>query len=358
MKIIILVGTRPEAIKLAPLIVEFKKNNFFDVFVCNSGQHKDMVKNVFELFSIKIDFDLDIMIEHQDLFHITESILNKLKSLFLDIKPDLLVVQGDTTTVFAGALAAFYSKIKIAHVEAGLRTFDIFNPFPEEMNRKFLSNISTYNFAPTETSALNLINEGVEKNSVFVVGNTVVDALNFITGLPVKDKLANVKRLFVTSHRRENHGNNLLTLCEIVKEFANKHPHWEIVWPVHPNPNVKPIVFNQLGNLHNIKLLNPLEYLDVVNYLKNSNIIITDSGGIQEESVALGIPVFVARVNTERKEGLDTGIAKMLTFNLNKDIDELLLAVKEEVWLKTKSSNCYGDGNSSKQIAKIIQEYS
>lgn len=357
MKIVILVGTRPEAIKLAPLIIEFKKNKFFDVYVCNSGQHKDMVKDVFELFSIPIDYDLDIMIEQQDLFYITEAILKKLKLLFLEVMPDLLIVQGDTTTVFAGALAAFYSKIKIAHVEAGLRTFDIYNPFPEEMNRKFLSNICTYNFAPTETSALNLINEGVNKNSIFVVGNTVVDSLQFIATIPTKFTLPNNKRLFVTAHRRENHGDNILIICRIVKKFALLYPEWEIIWPVHPNPNVKPVVYNELKDISNVKLLNPLKYLEVVNYLKNSNIIITDSGGIQEESVALGIPVFVARISTERKEGLDSGIAKMLSFDVNKDLGLLKSAVLNELWLNTKSNNCYGDGTASKQIVQIIQKF-
>jgi UDP-N-acetylglucosamine 2-epimerase (non-hydrolysing) len=353
MKILVLIGTRPEAIKLCPLILELQKKT--DVYICLSGQHMELVEEVLEEFEIKADINLEIMQKGQHLFHITSSILSKLKYVFEDVEPNLVIVQGDTTTAFTGALAAFYNKIPVAHVEAGLRTNDIYNPFPEEINRQFISKIAKYNFPPTQISLENLLKEGIQKEKIFLVGNTVVDALNYMKQkYLIREKSEN--KILVTAHRRENQGENLLKICNLIEKIATDNPTWVIVWPMHPNPSFKNTILERLGNHERINLIEPLSYSKMIKEIVTSKLIITDSGGIQEEAVAAGIPVFVSRVSTERPEGVNAGIAQLLKFNQIDDIRIIQNAIDNKLWENVTSNNCYGDGLSSEKITNIILE--
>jgi UDP-N-acetylglucosamine 2-epimerase (non-hydrolysing) len=351
MKILVLIGTRPEAIKLCPLILELQKKS--EIYVCLTGQHMELVSEVLKEFEIIANTNLEIMKEGQDLFHITNSIISNLKYVLEDTKPDLVIVQGDTTTAFCGALASFYSKVSVVHVEAGLRTYDIYNPFPEEINRQLISRIAKYNFAPTEISFQNLINDGISKKNIYLVGNTVVDSLNFMKDkYQINEKSEN--KILVTAHRRENQGTNLTHICNLIKKISLKNPSWKILWPLHPNPNFKNIILDKLNGINGIELVEPLSYSKMIKEIITSRLIITDSGGIQEEAVAAGIPVFVSRISTERPEGINAGIAKLLTFELDKDFDLIQNAISKKLWNFTKSNNCYGDGNSSSKITQII----
>jgi len=368
MKILFFFGTRPEAIKMAPLIKEFQKSSGgFDIKICVSAQHREMLDQVLHFFEIQPDFDLNIMQQDQDLFDITTEALNGIKEVMSHHKPDWLIVQGDTTTTFVGALAAFYEKVKVAHIEAGLRSFNKQAPFPEEMNRVLTTHLSDIHFAPTIRAKENLLREGVLEDKIFVVGNTSIDAV-FLCLKKISEKrpdsfdsLNSVdfdkKIVLVTGHRRESFGEPFKNICLALKMIA-ENGDIEIVYPVHLNPNVRRPVLKILGNIPNIHLKEPLDYPSFVWLMNKSYIILTDSGGVQEEAPSLGRPVLVMRDITERTEGIDAGTAKIVGTDKDKIIKEALnLLTDKTVYDKmAKAVNPYGDGNASKRIIDIISK--
>jgi UDP-N-acetylglucosamine 2-epimerase (non-hydrolysing) len=365
-KIIFVFGTRPEAVKLAPVIKEFQKNNkLFETKICITAQHRELLDQVLDLFEIKPEFDLNVMEENQDLYGLTSKILLRLKNIFKFYKADLVFVQGDTTTAFAACLASFYQKIPVAHVEAGLRTYDIYSPFPEEINRQLISRIATYHFAPTSGAKNNLIKEGIKEDKIIVTGNTVVDALLYILkkiknkkikidGYRVRDR----KFILVTAHRRENFGERFLNICRAIKEIAISNPGIDIVYPVHPNPNVKVPAYKILNNIPNVYLIKPLDYLQFVYLMSKAFLILTDSGGVQEEASCLGKPVLVMRDSTERIEGVKAGIAKLVGTDKNLIIEEVqkLINNKKEYEKMSEVKYIYGDGKASKRIVNFIKK--
>ncbi len=360
-------GTRPEAIKLAPLIKEFKKHeDKFETKVCVTAQHREMLDQVLDFFSIKPDYDLNLMKPNQTLFDITANGLKALEKVYDDFKPDNVFVQGDTTTVLIGALAAFYKKIKISHVEAGLRSHNKFSPFPEEVNRTLTGHMAHYHFAPTKRAVNNLKNENITEN-VFNVGNTVIDALFLGLDIIEKSKNNEYKNYFnfldknkrvilVTGHRRESFGNPFENICHAIKSLAENYPDTQIVYPVHLNPNVRKTVYEILKDLDNVHLIEPLDYPYLIWLMKKSYIVLTDSGGIQEEAPSLGKPVIVLRDVTERVEGIDAGTAILVGTDKNKIYDTAakLLDDKKEYEKISKSVNPYGDGTTGKKIIDII----
>lgn len=363
--ILFIYGTRPEAIKLAPLIVEFKKNNLFNVKVCVTAQHREMMDQVNDFFDIIPDYDLGIMKKSQDLFDITSNVISKIKPVLYEFKPELIFIQGDTTTVLAGALAGYYQKIKIAHIEAGLRTDNIYSPFPEEGNRRLTSVLATFHFVPTQEAKENLLKENI-KDRVYKVGNTVIDAL-FLTLKKVnEDKLKyeqyfdfislKKKIILVTSHRRESFGKPLENICNAILKIVRQNKGIQIVYPVHLNPNVRSVVFEKLSGKSNIFLVEPLEYPYLVWLMNKSYFVLTDSGGIQEEAPSLGKPVLVLRDVTERMEGVNAGVAKLVGTSETCIFDSatLLLNDDEEYNRMSRSINPYGDGNSSQAICDIV----
>ena len=370
MKILFFFGTRPEAIKMAPLIKEFQKSSAgFDIKVCVSAQHREMLDQVLLFFEIKPDFDLNIMQQNQNLFDITTEALNGIKEVMSHYKPNWLIVQGDTTTTFVGALAAFYEKVRVAHIEAGLRSFNKHAPFPEEMNRVLTTHLSDIHFAPTIRAKENLLREGVLEDQIFVVGNTSIDALFLclkkISGKKPDsfDSLNSVdfdkKIVLVTGHRRESFGKPFENICLALKMIA-ENDEIEIVYPVHLNPNVRRPVLKILGNIPNIHLIEPLDYPSFVWLMNKSYIILTDSGGVQEEAPSLGKPVLVMRDITERTEGIEAGTAKIVGTDKEKIIRETLELLNDKsVYDKmAKTVNPYGDGNASKRIIHILSRES
>jgi len=362
-KLLFIFGTRPEAIKMAPVIKEFQKDSLFDVKVCVTAQHRQMLDQVLELFEIKPDFDLDLMKPNQDLYDITSNVLLSLRDIYKSYKPDLVFVHGDTTTTLGAILASFYQKIPVAHIEAGLRTHDIYSPFPEEINRQLSSRLATYHFAPTQNSKKNLLKEGVEETNIFVTGNTVIDALldvsKHVQQKEIKIdgyKITNRKIILVTGHRRENFGEGFLNICKALKEIALEHHDIDIVYPVHLNPNVQKPVFELLSDISNIYLIKPLDYEPFVYLMSNSYIILTDSGGIQEEAPSLGKPVLVMRDTTERPEAVEAGTVKLVGTNTQTIIKEVekLLDDKNEYEKMSKAHNPYGDGKASERIIEVI----
>ena len=355
-------GTRPEAIKLAPLIVKLK--DIGDVQVCVTGQHREMLDQVLRFFSIVPNYNLNIMVKNQNLFTVTVKSLKLLEKVIEESRPDLIIVQGDTTTAFAGALAGFYNKIKVAHIEAGLRSFHKFSPFPEETNRVLVSHIADYHFAPTEKAKENLLRESISEENIFVVGNTVIDAL--FMGLDTVNR--NERRFYdyfafldfskriilVTGHRRESFGKPFENICYALKEIAQENV--EIVYPVHLNPNVRGHVYPILSGIKNIHLVEPLEYPYLIWLMSKSYLILTDSGGIQEEAPSLGKPVLVMRDVTERTEGIDAGTALIVGTDMKKifDATRMLLTDKREYRKMARRKNPYGDGKSSKRIRTVI----
>ena len=342
-KILIVFGTRPEAIKMAPLVKEFQKNSdLFETKVCVTAQHREMLDQVLDLFEITPDYDLDIMKPGQDLYDVTTNVLLGMKDVLADFKPDVVFVHGDTSTTFAASLAAFYQQIKVAHIEAGLRTGDIYSPWPEEANRQLTTQITAYHFAPTQTSKENLLKENVHEESIAITGNTVIDALFLaldkikkseeleisiidsinktlpksyqlpFTHLPFSDQSQDQKMILVTGHRRENHGQGFINICTALKEIALSNPEIHIVYPVHLNPNVQKPVKELLSDVENIHLIEPLQYEQFIYMMDRSYFIITDSGGVQEEAPSLGKPVLVMRDTTERPEALDAGTVKLV----------------------------------------------
>jgi UDP-N-acetylglucosamine 2-epimerase (non-hydrolysing) len=373
-KILIVFGTRPEAIKMAPLVTEFQKyKKQFNTKVCVTAQHRSMLDQVLSIFNIKVHYDLNIMKPNQNLYDITSSVLLKMNGVLLDFKPDLVLVHGDTTTTSATSLACFYQKIPVGHIEAGLRTGNIYSPWPEEMNRKLTGAIAKYHFAPTSTSQKNLINEGVPKSNILITGNTVIDALYMITDRIKKDKklkfkieneiskygytIDNKKRLIlVTGHRRENFGSGFINICEALKNIALKYPDVDILYPVHLNPNVQKPVFKILSGIKNVHLIEPLDYLPFVYLMNEAYLIITDSGGIQEEAPSLGKPVLVMRDTTERPEAVTAGTVKIVGTKKEKIYKEasLLLDSKKLYVKMSKAHNPYGDGKACPRIVKNI----
>ncbi|MGO9614695.1 MAG: non-hydrolyzing UDP-N-acetylglucosamine 2-epimerase [Dissulfurispiraceae bacterium] len=362
-RFLIVFGTRPEAVKLAPVILKLK--DIAEVIVCVTGQHREMLDQVLHFFSIRPDFDLNIMSKSQSLFDITSDALRRLEKVVAKSNPHLLIVQGDTTSSFVGALSGFYNQIKVAHVEAGLRSFKKYSPFPEEMNRVMVSHIADYHFAPTSTAQRNLLKEDIPQENIFVVGNTVIDAL--VTGLELvkQDEKRfydyfrfldfSKKILLVTGHRRESFGKPFENICHALKTIAENNV--EIVYPVHLNPNVRGYVYPLLQGLKNIHLIEPLEYPHLIWLMSKCYLILTDSGGIQEEAPSLGKPVLVLRDVTERQEGIEAGTGILVGTNVEKIVDSThtLLSNQAQYNKMAMVRNPYGDGKASVRIRDILQ---
>ena len=380
-KVMLVFGTRPEAIKMAPLVKEFQKHpETFETIVCVTGQHRQMLDQVLQLFEITPDYDLNIMKQGQDLYDVTARVLTGMRDVLKETQPDVVLVHGDTTTSTAAALAAFYQQIPVGHVEAGLRTHNIYSPWPEEMNRQITGRIATYNFAPTPLSKQNLLREAVAEESITVTGNTVIDALYWVVDKIKTDaalnaelqgilktagydvnRLADGKKLvLITGHRRENFGDGFINMCTAIKDLTQKYPDVDFVYPMHLNPNVrKPIheVFGEdLGNLGNMFFIEPLEYLSFVYLMEKSTIVLTDSGGIQEEAPGLAKPVLVMRDTTERPEALEAGTVKLVGTNYDMIVNEVssLLDDEKAYEMMSKAVNPYGDGLACGRIVKNL----
>ena len=361
-KVMVVFGTRPEAIKMCPLVNELKKSNNFDIKVCVTGQHRQMLDQVLNTFNVVPDYDLSIMKEKQTLFDVTTEILNKIRNVLEIENPDLVLVHGDTSTTFSTALACFYLQIPVGHVEAGLRTYNLNSPFPEEFNRQAVSIICRYNFSPTEKSKQNLLNEGKKAENIYVVGNTAIDALKTTVRKDYTHKeldWAKDSRLIVlTAHRRENLGEPMHHMFRAIRRIVDEYPDVKVIYPIHMNPVVRQAAKDELSNCDRVHIIDPLDVLDFHNFLARSYIILTDSGGIQEEAPSLGKPVLVMRDTTERPEGIEAGTLKLVGTK-EKIIYEnfkLLLDSKEEYNKMSHASNPYGDGHTCERIVKILQD--
>lgn len=380
-KIMLVYGTRPEAIKMAPLVKEFQKQpEQVETVVCVTGQHREMLDQVLRIFDIHPDYDLNIMKQGQDLYDVTAHVLTGLRDVLKEVKPDVVLVHGDTTTSTASALAAFYQQILVAHIEAGLRTHNIYSPWPEEMNRLLTGRLATYHFSPTPLSRNNLIKESVDDRNIIVTGNTVIDALYWVVDKIKNDKVLDselvkvlvkagydVNRLnggkklvLITGHRRENFGDGFIHMCTAIKDLTRKYPDVDFVYPMHLNPNVrKPIheVFGEdLSGLGNMFFIEPLEYLSFVYLMEKSTIVLTDSGGIQEEAPGLGKPVLVMRDTTERPEALDAGTVKLVGTDYDRIVNEVSVLIDDKVAYEkmSKAVNPYGDGLACKRIVNAL----
>lgn len=363
-KVLFALGTRPEAIKLAPLIIECNKEGL-KVIVVSTGQHREMLAQVLQLFEIKPDYDLGVMNKVKNLSEMASRVLVGMDKIVNKENPDYVITQGDTSSAFVSGLAAFHSKVKIAHVEAGLRTYDKYSPFPEEMNRKLLTSMADYHFAPTESAKEALLRERVDEDSIFVTGNTVIDALKIISkkDLPFIDKnlekidFTNKDIILLTTHRRENLDKGMQNIFEAVNKITTDNPNVEVIFPVHLNPVIKKHAKDELGNNKSVYLLEPLHYSDLVGVLNRCKLVLTDSGGIQEEAPALGKPVLVLRDTTERPEGVEVGTCKLVGLNAEDIIRNTneLLNNPEEYNKMAKSINPYGDGTASRQIVAVLK---
>lgn len=364
-KVILVFGTRPEAIKMAPLVLKFQENDNFDTRVLVTAQHRQMLDQVLSIFDIKPDFDLNLMKPGQTLTDVTCNVLKGVEEVLKEEKPDVVFVHGDTATSTAAALAAYYQQIPVGHVEAGLRTGNIYSPFPEEMNRKLTGAMATYHFAPTETSKNNLLKENVNEKNIFVTGNTVIDALHWVKRkIEEKDiqfeelKTIDFSRriVLITGHRRENFGEGFINICNSIKELAEVNDDCEFVYPVHLNPNVRKPVNEILTGIDNVKLIEPLEYQPFVKLMSSSYLVLTDSGGIQEEAPSLGKPVLVMRDTTERPEAVDAGTVKLVGTNLKaiKQAVQELLDSKEAYAKMSRAHNPYGDGAACQRIIDAV----
>ena len=385
-KVLLVFGTRPEAIKMAPLIKEFEKYpDDFETIVCVTAQHREMLDQVLSLFNITPDYDLDLMKKNQDLFDITSKVLLGLRGILEEVKPDLVLVHGDTTTSTASALAAFYQKIPVGHVEAGLRTHNIYSPWPEEMNRQITGRIATYNFSPTNLSKENLTKEAIKADNIIVTGNTVIDALHLVLKQIEADQniqenifsllkelgisqskietwmFSERKLVLITGHRRENFGEGFTNICLAIKKLSETYPEVDFLYPMHLNPNVRKPISEVFGNsdTENVLFIEPLEYLPFVYLMSKSYLVLTDSGGIQEEAPGIGKPVLVMRNTTERPEGLAAGTVKLVGTNMDTIITEVsALLESEKVYLTmSEASNPYGDGLASKRIVAYLKEH-
>ena len=360
-KVMCVFGTRPEAIKICPLVLEMKKREGLEVVVCVTAQHRQMLDQVLRTFDIIPDYDLDIMKERQTLFDITTGVLNGIKSVLEEVKPDVVLVHGDTSTTFAAALACFYMQIPVGHVEAGLRTYNIYSPYPEEFNREAVSLVSQYNFAPTPLSRDNLLQEGRKEENIYVTGNTVIDAMQHTVREdyhhPELDWVGDGKLIFITSHRRENSGEPMHHMFRAIRRVLNEHPECRAVYPIHMNPVVREAAEAEFGNCDQIHIIEPIEVLDCHNFEARSYLCLTDSGGIQEECSGYGVPVLVMRDTTERPEGVEAGTLRLV------GTDEEVVYQNFKELLENKGSydkmahacNPYGDGRACERIADILE---
>lgn len=381
MKTILLIfGTRPEAIKMAPLVKEFQRySDDYKTVVCVTGQHREMLDQVLQIFEIKPDYDLNIMKQGQDLYDVTARVLVGLRDVLKAVSPDVVLVHGDTTTSMAAALAAFYQQIPVGHVEAGLRTHNIYSPWPEEINRQLTGRIATYHFAPTPLSRQNLLNEGVEPAHIHVTGNTVIDALYWVVdriksdralsqtlseellhgGYDVNRLSQGKKLVLITGHRRENFGDGFMRICKAIKTLVEQYPEVDFVYPMHLNPNVRKPIHEAFDgrSYDNMYFIEPLEYLSFVYLMEKSTIVLTDSGGIQEEAPGLGKPVLVMRDTTERPEALEAGTVKLVGTDYDKIVSEVSRLIDDPLYYKTMSEavNPYGDGKACERIVEILK---
>lgn len=361
-KIMLVFGTRPEAIKMCPLVKELKSRNIFDVKVCVTGQHRQMLDQVLNVFDVVPEYDLAIMKEKQTLFDVTTAILDRIKKVLLKENPDVVLVHGDTTTTFATALACFYMGISIGHVEAGLRTYNIDSPFPEEFNRQAVGIVAKYNFAPTENAKANLLKEGKRENTVFVTGNTVIDALKTTVGddynHPELEWASGSKLVLITAHRRENLGKPMRNMFKAIKRIIDEHDNVKAIYPIHMNPIVRATASEIFGSDDRIHIIEPLDVLDFHNFMARAHLILTDSGGIQEEAPALGKPVLVMRDTTERPEGVEAGTLKLVGTSEDVIYREFknLLENQIEYDKMAQAANPYGDGHACEKITEILQD--
>lgn len=378
-KILIVFGTRPEAIKMAPLVKEFEKNPLkFETFCCVTGQHREMLDQVLDIFEIKPDYDLNIMQKDQDLYDITSRILMGMRNILNEVKPDLVFVHGDTTTSTATALAAFYQQIAVGHIEAGLRTQNIYNPWPEEMNRQITGRLASFHFTPTIFSKQNLLNEGIKEDIIKVTGNTVIDALYLVvekikndmylkkkleiiiknSGYDVSRLVNNKKLILITGHRRENFGEGFVNICNAIKDLSLKYPDIDFVYPMHLNPNVRKPIEEVFGPTFspNMFFIEPLDYLSFIYLMEKSHILLTDSGGIQEEAPSLGKPVIVMRNTTERPEALEAGTVKLVGTDYYKIMSAVSVLIEDQQYYETvsKVNNPYGDGLACNRIVNFF----
>lgn len=373
-KILLVFGTRPEAIKMAPLVKAFQKDTeHFETRVCVTAQHRQMLDQVLEVFGITPEYDLNIMAPNQDLYDITAKVLMGLREVLKDFRPDTVLVHGDTTTSMAASLAAFYMQIPVGHVEAGLRTYNMLSPWPEEMNRQVTDRICTYYFAPTEQSKKNLLQENIDEKKIFITGNTVIDALLMAVDIisstsGMEEKIAkefqekgytvgNREYILVTGHRRENFGEGFLHICKAIKELAALHPDMDIVYPVHLNPNVQKPVYELLSGVDNVYLISPLDYLPFIYSMQHSTLLLTDSGGVQEEAPSLGKPVLVMRDTTERPEAVEAGTVKLVGTDAEAIVSNVtaLLQDKEMYKRMSETHNPYGDGQACERIMAALR---
>mgnify|MGYP002542059129 FL=1 len=361
-KVMLVFGTRPEAIKMCPLVNELKTRKQLETVVCVTGQHRQMLDQVLEAFQVEPDYDLSIMKERQTLFDVTTNILNNIKEVLEKEKPNVVLVHGDTSTTFVTALACFYLQIPVGHVEAGLRTYNIYSPYPEEFNRQAVSIISQFNFAPTELSKNNLLKEGKKEETIFVTGNTAIDALKTTVREdythPDLEWASDSRLIMITAHRRENLGEPMQHMFRAIRRVMDEHPDVKAIYPIHMNPVVREIADSILGDDERIRIIEPLEVLDFHNFLNRSYMILTDSGGIQEEAPSLGKPVLVMRDTTERPEGIAAGTLKLVGTEEETIYQNFksLLENKDEYEKMSKASNPYGDGFACKRIADILEE--
>lgn len=382
MKILIVFGTRPEAIKMAPLVLELRKHREINTIVCVTGQHREMLDQVLQIFNIKPDYDLNIMKQGQDLYDVTARVLLGMRDILQEVKPDVVLVHGDTTTSTAAALAAFYQQIPVGHVEAGLRTHNIYSPWPEEMNRQITGRIATFNFAPTPLSKENLLKESVDEKKITITGNTVIDALHMVVeklktdetlakeqvkilahaGYDVRRLNEGKKLVLITGHRRENFGDGFIRMVTAMKDLSEKYPEVDFVYPMHLNPNVRLSIHKVFGDnlsvFHNFFFIEPLQYLEFVFLMEKSYIVLTDSGGIQEEAPGLGKPVLVMRDTTERPEAVTSGTVKLVGTDYDKIVREasVLLENSTEYEKMSKAVNPYGDGHACERIVNFLKQ--
>lgn len=361
-KILLTFGTRPEAIKMCPLVLELKSRPFFDVKVCVTGQHREMLDGVLAVFGISPDYDLDIMKPQQTLFDITTLALDQMRSLLLTERPDVVLVHGDTTTAFVSALACFYLQIPVGHVEAGLRTYDITSPYPEEFNRQAIDIVSQYSFAPTEMAKANLLKEGKSPDMIYVTGNTGIDALRFTVKTDYTNKYldwaGDSKLILITAHRRENIGGPMRNMFGAIKRVLNEHADVKAIYPIHLNPQVREIANEILSDTDRLRMIEPLNVVDFHNFISRSYLILTDSGGIQEEAPYLGKPVLVMRTTTERPEGIAAGTLKLVGVEEDTIYREFTALIENEAEYTrmSKAANPYGDGFACRRIADLLED--
>ncbi len=364
-KLLFVFGTRPEALKVAPLILKARQDKRFQTFVCLTAQHREMVDQVLKLFKIKPDFDLNLMRERQSLGDLTGRVLREIEPVLQKVKPDLVLVQGDTTTAFATALQAFYGKFKVGHIEAGLRSYNKHHPFPEEINRVAISGLADFHFAPTQEASRNLAREGIKKSCIFVTGNTVVDALKqmrprltdkFRLAIPALNLSKTSRMILVTAHRRENFGKPMKNICQALEILCKKFPDIHVVYPVHLNPKVRETVFASIKNIRAISLIPPQDYVRFTSLLAGCYLALTDSGGVQEEAPSFGKPVLVMRETTERPEGVKMGVARLVGTSTEKIVTEVSRLLSNPALYKKMATgkNPYGDGKASERILNIL----